>query len=138
MSAEANTETTAQAQPKSKRLSSFVWILVLWGGVRLIAGMSGTGWEKAFDGIANVLGLWPSTALLLIAVVVPTRKYQSIFRFASLLTAALGLACGVIVVTTTHSQKIANECISYLHLTLVLATVLFAVFIWIKESRANQ
>jgi hypothetical protein len=137
MNAEIKTEMTTQELPKSKRLSSMIWILVLWGFVRLISEMGGTGWEKAFDGMAHVLGLWPSTALLLMGIAAPSRKYQSIFRLGSLLAVTLGLVFGVIVVTTTHSQKIANEFISHVHLTLVLATVLFALFIWSKESRTK-
>ena len=73
-----------QRKPKSKRLSSFIWILVLWCFVRLIAEMDGISWRRAFPTGIIVFGLWPATLFLGLSIFVPVRSYQTIFRWSAL------------------------------------------------------
>jgi hypothetical protein len=82
MNAEINREVTTREPPKSKRLSSLIWILVLWGGVRGCAEMDGISWERAFWSIASLWGAIPASLLLLCALFFPLR-YQSTFRWAA-------------------------------------------------------
>jgi hypothetical protein len=90
MSAEIKTDMAIQEPHKSKRLSSFIWILVLWGFVRLIAGMDGISWTRVFWITAHLLGALPASLLLLCAVVFPLR-YQTMLRWASLGAFFLGI-----------------------------------------------
>lgn len=82
---ENTTEITApQRKPKSKRLSSLVWIVVLWGFVRLIAEMDGISWERAFPIGITVFGLWPATLFLGLSICAPVFVYQTVLRWAAL------------------------------------------------------
>lgn len=91
MSAEANTETTTQAQPKSKRLSSLIWILVLWVFVYLISGLDGISWKRAFWVPIELIGAIPTTVLLFCAVVFPV-QHESRFRWGALAAPILSLS----------------------------------------------
>jgi hypothetical protein len=84
MNTETQNEVVTKEQPKSKRLSSLLWILGLWVFVYLVSGLSGTGWLKMFNAVANIFGLWPVTTLLLLAMFVPNHIYQNIFRWSAL------------------------------------------------------
>jgi hypothetical protein len=89
MNTETNPEATAKKPPKSKRLSSLIWILVLWGGVRSCAEMDGVSWERAFPSGIVIFGLWPATLFLGLSAIVPILLYQAILRSAALI-AVLG------------------------------------------------
>jgi len=83
MNDESKIQQTTQQQPKSKRLSSLIWIFVLWGGVRACSEMDGISWERAFWSAASFLGSIPATILLCCALVCPLR-YQKSFRWGAL------------------------------------------------------
>ena len=90
MSSETRNEVVVKEQLKSKRLSSLIWIFVLWGFVRLIAGMDGISWTRAFWITAHLLGALPASLLLFCALVFPLR-HQSTFRWAALGAIFLGI-----------------------------------------------
>lgn len=83
-----NDTTTREATPakahKSKRLSSLVWIVVLWGFVRLIAEMDGISWKRAWNGLAGDFGLYPATSLLLLAIVIDASPQRKLVRLMAL------------------------------------------------------
>jgi hypothetical protein len=86
MNAEPKIEQATQEQPKSKRLSSLVWILVLWGFVRLVSEMDGISWERAFPDASIIFGLYPATLFLVLAIVSPVRLYQRALRWTALIS----------------------------------------------------
>lgn len=53
------TAVTTQETPKSKRLSSLIWIFILWGGVRACFDMDGISWTRAFWVTARLWGAIP-------------------------------------------------------------------------------
>jgi hypothetical protein len=93
MKTETQNEVVATALPKSKRLSSLIWILVLWGFVRLIAGMDGISWTRAFGELSVDFGLEPATVLLLLAVIFDRNPHQQIFRWSTLLMVIGSYTC---------------------------------------------
>lgn len=84
MNAETPTKEVTEMQPKSKRLSSLIWILVLWGFVRLISELDHISWERSFSTDAVIFGLWPATLFLVLAVAPWMKRYESLFRWAAL------------------------------------------------------
>jgi hypothetical protein len=88
MNAEAPTKEVTEMQPKSKRLSSSIWILVLWGFVRLISELDHISWERSFSTDAVIFGLWPATLFLVLAVIPWMKRYESLFRWAALFVAS--------------------------------------------------
>jgi hypothetical protein len=76
-------ETQSERKSKSKRLISLIWILVLWGFVRLVAELDGINWLRAFPTGVVIFGLWPATLFLGLAIVVRLSSYQSVFRWAA-------------------------------------------------------
>lgn len=86
--------------PKSKRLSSFIWILVMWGLVRLVSEMDGLSWKRAFDGVSVMLGLWPATFFLGLSLLPYTRTYQTTFRWSAF-AVVLGSFFGELVIFQT-------------------------------------
>jgi hypothetical protein len=85
MNAEPKIEQATQEQPKSKRLSSLIWILVMWGFVRLISEMDGISWERAFPSMSMIFGLYPAIFLLLSAVIIDRSPYRDVLRMMALL-----------------------------------------------------
>jgi hypothetical protein len=83
MNPEVKRDEPTQHEPKSKRLSSLIWIFVLWGGVRACSEMDGISWERAFWVEASFWGSIPATILLCCALVCPLR-YQKSFRWGAL------------------------------------------------------
>ncbi len=90
MKTETQNEVVTEKLPKSKRLSSFIWILVLWGGVRLIAGMDGISWTRAFWVPIGLVGAIPVTLLLICALVFPIH-HQFFLRKAAAVACPLSL-----------------------------------------------
>lgn len=126
MEAETQNRTTVSQQSRSKRLSSFIWILVLWVFVRLIAGMDGISWTRAFDGISIWLGLWPSTCLLLLATLPQAIRYQSLFRKAALFMVIGSFIIGIVLIQVVENiQKIhlIEQWIQYFSLFFVIVGV---------------
>lgn len=121
MSAEINTETAKQEQPKSKRLSSLIWILVLWGGVRACSEMDGISWKRAFDGIALMTGLWPASLFLTVSILPRMEIYQSILRWASLAVVLLSFIGGFIFFIKTNDQKMTD------YFTLGIQSLIFLI-----------
>ncbi|WP_408593500.1 hypothetical protein [Limnohabitans sp.] len=120
------TAGTTQENPKSKRLSSLIWILVLWAFVRLLAGMDGISWTRAFDGISIWFGLWPSTCLLLLATLPQVIRYQSLFRKAALLMVIGSFVVGIVliqVVGDTQKIQLIEQWIQYFSLLFVIVGV---------------
>ncbi len=126
MNAETQSEVVIKEQPKSKRLSSLIWILVLWAFVRLLAGMDGISWTRAFDGISIWLGLWPSTCLLLLATLPRVIRYQSLFRKAALFMVIGSFIGGIVLIQIVGNiQKIhlIEQWIQYFSLFFVIVGV---------------
>lgn len=78
-------EETAARPQKSKRLSSLVWIAVLWGFVRLIAEMDGISWTWGFENVVYMFGVLPATLFLFISVWPFFTASQALLRWAALL-----------------------------------------------------
>ena len=118
MSAEINTETAKQEQPKSKRLSSLIWILVLWGFVRLISELDHISWKRSFPTDAVIFGLWPATLFLVLAVMPRTNRYVSLLRWAAFL-AVLG-SFSLLLFFNRQSDAISYMVVFQKILTLVV------------------
>lgn len=126
MSTEIKTDITTQEPHQSKRLSSFIWILVLWGFVRLIAGMDGISWTRAFNGISMWFGLWPATCLLFLAILPQLHRYQSLFRRSAFFMVIGSFISGVALAQTVGDvQKIYFIAVQCFVLTLVILGAFF-------------
>lgn len=126
MNTETQNEVVTKEPSKSKRLSSFIWILVLWGFVRLIAGMDGISWTRAFNGISMWLGLWPATCLLVLAILPQVHRYQSLFRRAAFFMVIGSFISGVALAQTVGDvQKIYFIAVQCFVLTLVILGAFF-------------
>lgn len=126
MSAEIKTDMAIQEPHKSKRLSSFIWILVLWGFVRLIAGMDGLSWTRAFSGISIWFGLWPATCLLFLAILPQAHKHQLLFRRSAFFMVIGSFISGVALAQTVGDiQEIYFIAVQCFVLTFVILGAAF-------------
>lgn len=121
-----------QRKPKSKRLSSFIWILVLWGFVRLIAEMDGISWRRAWDGLAMDFGLYPASFLLVLGILLDGSPQRSFIRYTAL--AFVIASFGAVWVTVDLGVRDWIPSIQW----LVVAAIGFFVFmkihcVWRKD-----
>jgi hypothetical protein len=130
MSAEIKTGMANQEPHKSKRLSSFIWILVLWLVIYLISGMDGISWKRAFWIEASSWGAIPATLLLLCALFFPLR-YQSIFRWAAFGAVCLGFIGGLILGGYFHENTTPAET-DYFFLRQLIYPLLVIVWVMAK------
>ena len=134
MNTETQNEVVTKEPPKSKRLSSFVWIFVLWGFVRLIAGMDGISWTRAFNGISIWLGLWPATCLLFLAILPLAHKYQSLFRRAAFFMVIGSFISGVVLTQMVGDVQKIHLIASYAQCLALALVILGAIF----HSKSNK
>jgi hypothetical protein len=83
MNAEPKIEQATQEQPKSKRLSSLIWILLLWGGVRLFSELHPIYWTHLFFYSAIGLGLPPATISFLLSMCTKNKNTEKAFRWTA-------------------------------------------------------
>ena len=78
--------TTMQTKPvqkqKSKRLSSFIWIVVMWAALRLVAELNPISWERGFWRGAFFLLAYP-TFFLLLSIAMRSFKLQKLLRWSA-------------------------------------------------------
>ncbi len=136
MSAGIKTGMANQEPHKSKRLSSFIWILVLWGGARLLSETSGTGWEKMFEGVVDMFGVMQATVLLFLAAMSQKIALQKIYRWGSLLVVLQALALILIFDSRHMSQMESDRFIAIVHWVTACVTALYSMFY--KWSHPND
>jgi hypothetical protein len=90
MSDNTTIETKPAQGQKSKRLSSFIWILVMWAALRLVAELDHISWERVFWGWAKFLLAYP-TAFLLLSIWCPSRRWEKYFRWNALLVVLVSI-----------------------------------------------
>jgi hypothetical protein len=135
MSAEINTETTAKEQPKSKRLSSFIWIFGLWGFIRLISELDHISWKRSFPTDVVIFGLWPATLFLVLAATPWARRYESLLRWAALV-AVLGSFSFLFFF---QQQSDAIACMVIFQRSLVVVVLCCVVINWrVKREVKND
>jgi hypothetical protein len=134
MNAETQNEVMTKEPLKSKRLSSFVWIVVLWGFVRLISEMDGISWERAFPIAVILFGLWPATLFLGLSIFVPYCFYQTIFRWAAFGSVISSLT----TVFFIDSQSSAVTQIITQQRILVLVLLVGVAIHWLINRRLNK
>jgi cellulose synthase/poly-beta-1,6-N-acetylglucosamine synthase-like glycosyltransferase len=127
MNAEPKIEQATEEQPKSKRLSSLVWILVLWGGARLLSELSGTGWEKMFGSVLHLFGILPATVLLFLAAMSRKIAKQKIYRYGSLLVVLQSIALMPLLDAFHISQVTSDLWTSILQWCITCTTVLYSM-----------
>ena len=136
MNTETKPEATTENLPRPKRLSSLIWILVLWGGVRSCAEMDGISWTRAFWVTASLWGAIPASALLLCALVFPLR-YQSIFRWAALGAVLYGFTETLILGGYFHENTTPAET-NYFFLRQLIYPLLVIVWVALKHIRETK
>lgn len=136
MNEEIKTATTTQDLPKSKRLSSLIWILVLWGGVRGCAGMDGISWERAFWVTASLWGAIPASLLLLCALFFPLR-HQSTFRWAAFGAFFYGFGETLILGAYFHENTAPAET-DYFFLRQLIYPLLVIVGVTLKHIKETK
>lgn len=117
MSAEIKTDITTQEPPKSKRLSSFIWILVLWGSVRLISELDHISWKRSFSTDAVIFGLWPATLFVALAVTPWMKRYESLFRWAALFAVLGSFSC---LFVFNHQSDALSSMVIYQRILVVV------------------
>lgn len=85
MNAEKDVEEVTKEKPKSKRLSSLIWILVLWGALRLYSELHPIHWTYLFLYSAIGLGLFPASVALFISMGMKDIAHQKYFRWGAFL-----------------------------------------------------
>jgi hypothetical protein len=131
MNTETQNEVVANQQPKSKRLSSLVWILVLWIFVYLISG----NWT-AFENNVLTIGALPSSIFLLLSVFQKSTHYQSVFRWLALIATVTSLAFGVVIFGVGSGVGKSESFNIGAQIFLAIAVVVFALFIqWMRGNR---
>lgn len=135
--AQSTQTETVQPQPKSKRLSSLIWIGVLWGLVRLVAGMDGISWTRAFDTVGTMLGLWPATVLLGIAAAFPYGNYQSKLRLMAFLVVLGSFFLNLVIFEFIKENERADALLVAIQWGSVICLLLYLVFDVNRKGRTN-
>jgi hypothetical protein len=122
MNKETNSEATTEKPPRSKRLSSFIWILVLWGGVRLFSELHPISWKSIFCHTATSFGLVPSSIALAISIYSKNHTIQKIFRWSAALI-SIGITCfGIALTEYFKYQEVKSLLITAQWFVLLIAT----------------
>jgi FtsH-binding integral membrane protein len=110
MNAETPTKEAIETQPKSKRLSSLIWIVVLWAGVRLFSELHPIYWTHLFLYTAIGLGVFPATLALLLSMGTKNLNRERIYRWTAFLVLATGLCIGA-VLQVFESTSLREVCV---------------------------
>lgn len=110
MNAETPTKEATETQPKSKRLSSLIWIVFLWGGVRLFSELHPIYWTHLFIYTAIGLGVFPATLALLLSMSTKNLNRERIYRRTAFLVLATGLCIGG-VLQVFESTSLREVCV---------------------------
>ncbi len=94
MNVETPPKEATETQPNSKRLSSLIWIVVLWAGVRLFSELHPIYWTHLFLYTAIGLGVFPATLALLLSMGTKNLTREKIYRWTAFLVLATGLCIG--------------------------------------------
>ncbi len=137
MSQEIKTDMPKQDLRKSKRLSSFVWILVLWAFVYLISGLDGISWKRAFAGVALDFGLWPVTALLLLAIFFPNREIEIIFRWSAFLIFSSGCLLLLVLDMSHMNEAMSTLITNIIHWTVVGIALSYVAIKTVRKSQSK-
>ena len=76
--------TSGTSPRKSKRLSSFIWILVMWATLRFLSELDQVSWKRNFLNSVFLLIAYP-TIFLCLAIAVRSVKWQRFFRWCAVL-----------------------------------------------------
>jgi hypothetical protein len=131
MSAETPTKEAREMQPKSKRLSSLIWIVVLWLFVYLISG----NWT-AFRNNVLTIGALPSSIFLFASAFQKATNYQSVFRWFALIATVTSLTFGVVIFGVGSGVKSVELFNIPTQIFLTVATV--ALVLWMQWIRGNR
>ncbi len=134
MSAEIKTDIATQEPHKSKRLSSFIWILVLWVIVRLISELDHISWRRSFATDAVIFGLWPATLFLVLALTPWMKRYESLFRW----TALFAVSGSFSFLFFFHQQSDAIASMVMFQRTLVIAVIFGVAINWCVKRGVNN
>ncbi len=135
MSAEIKTGMANQEPHKSKRLSSFIWILVLWGTVRLFSELHPIYWTHLFFGVVVDSGLIPVSVALFISMWVKNADSEKILRWT-----AFGILVGISFFgVLLQALGISNfrTVLVVIHWVLLMAGILSAYLRTSKKGEAH-
>ena len=136
MNAETQTEVAIKDQPKSKRLSSLIWIFILWGGVRACSEMDGISWTRAFWVTASLWGAIPVSVLLFCALLFPL-QHQSTLRWAAIGAFFYGFSETLILGGYFHENTTPAET-DYFFLRQLIYPLLVIVWLTLKHIRETK
>jgi hypothetical protein len=136
MNAEPKIEQATQEQPKSKRLSSLIWILVLWGGVRACSEMDGISWERAFWVAASSWGAIPASMLLCCALIFPLGQ-QKTLRWAALGAVILGFG-GTLILGGYFEEDTTPTETNYFFIRQLIYPIVVIGWVALKHSREKK
>lgn len=136
MSAETDIEKLPKEEPKSKRLSSLVWILVLWGGARGCSEMDGISWTRVFWIEASSWGAIPASILLLCTLIFPFR-YQATLRWAALGAVILGF-CGALILGGYFHENTTPAETNYFFVRQIIYPLLVIGWLALKQLKEKN
>ena len=119
-----------EPRPKSTRLSSLIWILILWLFVYLISCLGGTGASRMFGSVSKIFGLFPASVLLLFAASTSSQIFQAMLRWMALVVFLSSFFLLIVLDAKHVDQDVGTLITQSIHwgLTLVaLAVVLIRV-----------
>ena len=92
--------TSGTPPRKSKRLSSFIWILVMWATLRFLSELDQVSWKRNFLNSVFLLITYP-TIFLCLAISVSSVNWQRFFRWCAFLI-LIGTMVEVYTVESRH------------------------------------
>jgi di/tricarboxylate transporter len=127
MNAETSTQEVAKTPPKSKRLSSLIWIVVLWVGVRLFSELHPIYWTHMFFGVVIDSGLVPASLALILAAMTKNTDSEKSLRWTAF-GILFGVLCLGIILQVCGLKNYRDICI-------VVHWSLLTIGIWLTYSR---
>ena len=131
------TELKVRHQPKSKRLSSLIWIGAIWLLVRLIAELDGISWTRSFWSGATWLGAIPATYFLLISIFFSDRSLTKVLRWTALICAVSSFTGLFVIPSYTGDERSAIPVLRSLQLALSI-TISIGVSVWYVMKPRNE
>jgi hypothetical protein len=131
----------SDAKPeKSKWLSSFVWIVVLWLFVRLIAELDGISWTRAYWSIALNFGALPATFFLFLSIGFFGFGCSKFFRWAALLTVVGSFVGSLVIYGILKNGKETDFLIMLFQVGISILVVLVALLRnwWVRKSEVTN
>ena len=130
MNKDMKKESIEDQPQKSKRLSSLIWILVIWSVARIFSELNGLGWERTFYwGAPIYLGAFPVSAFLLLSIATNDLALVTHFRNAALFIFLVCVTIPWAIPNISRTQGLIFQALLFIGLS---------IWIFIAASRKRE